>query len=58
MLEVHQMTLDISTVISELEREIIYFKNLGFDNLAIKFERDLTAIKQLLQNNNTVNGEH
>ena len=52
------MTLDISTVISELEREIIYFKNLGFDTLAVKFERDLTAIKQLLQNNNTVNGEH
>ena len=41
------MTEEIQNVISEIEKDINYFKNIGFDNLVAKFERDLKAIKSL-----------
>lgn len=37
-------------IIKELEQDIQYFKNLGFDNLAKKFQRDLEIINSLAQN--------
>ena len=36
-------------VIAELEKDIIYFTNLDFTNLADKFKRDLDIIKSLVQ---------
>ena len=37
-------------IITEIDKDITYFKNLGFDHLAEKFERDLNVIKELTQN--------
>ena len=42
------MTEEITNIINEIEKDVIYFKNLGFDNLATKFERDLKTIKSLV----------
>jgi hypothetical protein len=36
------------TLIPELEKDIIYFGNIGFEHLKDKFSRDLEAIKSLL----------
>lgn len=36
-------------IIEELEKDINYFKNIGFDNIAAKFERDLSEIKRLTE---------
>lgn len=36
-------------VITELEKDIIYFNNLDFTNLTEKFKRDLNIIKSLVQ---------
>ena len=36
------------SIIEDIEKDITYFKNLGFDNLATKFERDLSEIKRLI----------
>ena len=41
------MTTNINTTIEELEKDITYFTNLGFNQLVEKFKRDLTAIKEL-----------
>ena len=45
------MDKTIEEVIKELELDITYFTNLGFENLANKFRRDLNAIKGLTSNN-------
>lgn len=37
------------SVIKELETDITYFKNVGFDTLASKFQRDLDIIKGLVK---------
>lgn len=42
------MTEEVTNIINEIEKDVIYFKNLGFDNLAAKFERDLKTIKSLV----------
>ena len=44
------MTEDIQNIIEEIDKDITYFKNLGFDVLAEKFTRDLNAIKSLTEN--------
>lgn len=36
-------------IIEEIEKDISYFRNLGFDTLATKFERDLSEIKRLTE---------
>lgn len=36
-------------IIEELNKDITYFKNLGFDNLASKFERDLSEIQKVIK---------
>lgn len=41
-------------IIEEIEKDIVYFKNLGFEHLASKFERDLNYIKSLTISNNVV----
>lgn len=45
------MTEETTIIITEIEKDIVYFKNLGFDTLAEKFTRDLTIIKSLAKNN-------
>lgn len=43
------MTIEeIEMIISEIEKDIIYFGNIGFDHLKDKFNRDLIALKSLL----------
>lgn len=42
------MTEQIETTIKEIEADIQYFKNLEFNILASKFQRDLDALKQVL----------
>ena len=37
----------IEETIQEIEKDITYFNNLGFVNLAQKFERDLKLINSL-----------
>lgn len=37
--------------IQEIEADINYFKNIGFVELAKKFERDLNTIKDLVISN-------
>lgn len=44
------MTEETTTIITEIEKDIAYFKNLGFDTLAEKFTRDLNTIKSLAEN--------
>jgi hypothetical protein len=44
------MTEEIQNIITEIDRDIRYFKNLGFDILAEKFTRDLNVIKSLTEN--------
>lgn len=44
------MTEDIQNIIEEIDKDITYFKNLGFDVLAEKFTRDLNVIKSLTEN--------
>lgn len=39
----------VDVVITELEKDITYFNNLGFTNLTEKFKRDLDIIKSLVQ---------
>ena len=44
------MTEEIKTVVESLEKDITYFKNIGFDIIAEKFTRDLNVIKSLTEN--------
>lgn len=44
------MTEEIQNIIIEIEKDIRYFKNIGFDILAEKFTRDLNIIKSLAEN--------
>ena len=44
------MTEDIQNIIAEIDKDVTYFKNLGFDTLAEKFTRDLNMIKSLAEN--------
>lgn len=44
------MTEEIQNIITEIDKDITYFKNLGFDTLAEKFTRDLNVIKSLTEN--------
>ena len=44
------MTDDIKIVVESIEKDITYFKNIGFDVLAEKFTRDLNTIKGLAEN--------
>lgn len=37
--------------IKELENDVSYFQNIGFVELAKKFERDLNTIKSLVNKN-------
>lgn len=46
------MTDEVLKTITELEKDITYFKNLGFDMLAEKFSRDLNTIKILTETKN------
>ena len=42
------MTEDITQTLTEIEKDITYFKNLGFEHLVEKFERDKRAIQSLI----------
>lgn len=43
------MTLDeVKAQIPEIEKDITYFNNLGFEHLAEKFGRDLECVKSVL----------
>lgn len=44
------MTEETQRIITEVEKDIIYFKAVGFDTLAEKFTRDLNIIKSLTEN--------
>ena len=44
------MTEETQRIIVEIEKDIAYFKNIGFDVLAEKFTRDLNIIKSLTEN--------
>lgn len=44
------MTEELKSTIELIEKDIVYFKNIGFDILAEKFTRDLNAIKSLTEN--------
>ena len=44
------MIEDIHKVIEEIENDVVYFTNIGFDYLAEKFKRDLNIIKSLADN--------
>ena len=44
------MTEETTNIISDIENDITYFKNMGFDVLAEKFTRDLNIIKSLIEN--------
>lgn len=44
------MTEEIQSIITEIDKDVTYFKNLGFDILAEKFTRDLNMIKSLAEN--------
>ena len=41
--------MDIDNVIKQLEDEIAYFNNISFPIIANKFQRDLNAIKYLIE---------
>ena len=41
------MNEEISKIIEDIEKDITYFKNMGFDHLSEKFQRDLDIIKGL-----------
>ena len=43
--------MTVEQTIKELETDINYFKNIEFEELAKKFERDLNTIKGLVANN-------
>ena len=45
---------DLSTSLTEIEKDIEYFKNLGFTVLSEKFKRDLTIIKELLKDDKNI----
>ena len=42
------MNAELLQTISDIEADVTYFKNIGFDTLAHKFERDLNLIKTLI----------
>lgn len=44
------MTEEIKSTIELIEKDIVYFKNIGFDILAEKFTRDFNIIKSLTEN--------
>lgn len=44
------MTQEIKCTIELIEKDVVYFKNIGFDILAEKFTRDLNIIKSLTEN--------
>lgn len=44
------MTTDTEAILKDIEKDITYFKNIGFDILAGKFTRDLNIIKSLTEN--------
>lgn len=44
------MIEDTYKVIEEIENDVVYFTNMGFDHLAEKFNRDLNIIKSLADN--------
>ena len=43
--------MNVEQTLRELEEDINYFKNIGFVELAKKFERDLNTIKSLVNKN-------
>lgn len=43
------MTEETTNIINDIEKDITYFKNMGFDVLAEKFKRDLNTIKGLTE---------
>lgn len=47
---------EVSRIIPEIEQDITYFNNIGFEHLADKFIRDLKCIKSLLPENNKKEG--
>jgi hypothetical protein len=44
------MTEETKAIVDSIEKDITYFKNIGFDVLAEKFTRDLNLIKSLAEN--------
>lgn len=44
-----ELKIKVDSVIAELEKDITYFKALGFDHLESKFKRDLDIIRSLVQ---------
>lgn len=44
------MTEDMKKIIEDIEKDVVYFTNIGFDHLAEKFKRDLNIIKSLADN--------
>lgn len=46
------MSAEIIQKTQEIEEDIAYFKEIGFDHLAEKFECCLNIIKSLVENNN------
>lgn len=44
------MTEETQRTITEIEKDVAYFKAVGFDTIAEKFTRDLNIIKSLTEN--------
>lgn len=44
------MTEEVEIIVKDIEKDIVYFRNVGFNELAEKFTRDLNIIKSLAEN--------